>query len=446
MGVDEQVCFEGSEDGKQGVAKEAFDLMITLEDQHSLEIASVVGHGITGVAKEAFDLMITLEDQHSLEIASVIGHGITGEVQAYVVCEDLSLLRDKAGEYCEELSGEQNAEDWMSDVELWILLMRMETKEDKLRAMPLVMQGKSKAWFERLEIPDRQSWKMVRAWFIQVFKQRVSPADWDAELKKIASPFTLGAGDMHEEDDWGFDDPMLEVDKDTEMLVDVVVGRIQVRRELSILQRKPMAVQEVKESEAVSFEVEKQVKSIIEEQVAAMGVDEQITLEDQHSLEIASIVGHGITVLDYGIVFLGEQDAEDWMSDLELWMLLMRMEANKDKLRAMPLVMRGKAKAWFKRFEAIWQQVAVATQLQNGNIIKLERFMAYRHPKVREKVEYGDPKAYADGMFLTKIKSRKVKKKLEMGYLRVEDYVLVPDREQPMWTLVKDVIADQEIK
>ncbi|MCO5603687.1 hypothetical protein L7F22_057838 [Adiantum nelumboides] len=73
-------------------------------------------------------------------------------------------------------------------------------------------------------------------------------------------PFTLGAGDMHEEDDWGFDDPMLEVHKDTQVLADAAMARIQVRREVSLLQRQPMVVQEVKESELVaSFEVEKQV-------------------------------------------------------------------------------------------------------------------------------------------------------------------------------------------
>ncbi|MCO5584853.1 hypothetical protein L7F22_038785 [Adiantum nelumboides] len=72
--------------------------------------------------------------------------------------------------------------------------------------------------------------------------------------------------------------------------------------------------------------------------------------------------------------------------------------------------------------------------------------MACLHPKVREKVEYGNPKAYANTMVLAKIKSKKIKKKLEMGYLRVEDYVLVSNREQPMRTPARDIIADQELK
>ncbi|KAI5071779.1 hypothetical protein GOP47_0014030 [Adiantum capillus-veneris] len=83
------------------------------------------------------------------------------------------------------LSGEQDAEDWISDVELWMLSMRMVTDEAKAKAMPLMMRGKAKAWFEGLEVPDRQSWKVIQARFVEDFKRRLSPTKVDAQSKVL---------------------------------------------------------------------------------------------------------------------------------------------------------------------------------------------------------------------------------------------------------------------
>ncbi|KAI5060795.1 hypothetical protein GOP47_0025215, partial [Adiantum capillus-veneris] len=169
-------------------------------------------------------------------------------------------------------SGEQDDEDWMSDVELWMLSMRMVTDKAKSRAMPVVMQGKAKAWFEGLEVPDRQSWKVVRARFIQDFKQRILPTELDAKLKVL------------------------------------------------------------------------------------------------------------------------KQDVS------------------------------GEFTTFFKQFEDSWQQLEAATQSRGNDYFKLERFLECLHPKIREKVELVDMESYADAVSLAKAKSRKAKKKLEMGLLKPTDY------------------------
>ncbi|MCO5602174.1 hypothetical protein L7F22_056302 [Adiantum nelumboides] len=117
-------------------------------------------------------------------------------------------------------------------------------------------------------------------------------------------------------------------------------------------------------------------------------------------------------------------------SDVELWMLLMGMEIDKDKLRTVPLVMQGKAKAWFEGLEVLdWQ--------------------SWKLPKIRDKVEYGDAKSYVDVVVLAKIKSKKVKRKLEIWYLIVEVYVGGPDKEQPVWTQAgngRGIIVDKEVQ
>ncbi|KAI5085035.1 hypothetical protein GOP47_0001204 [Adiantum capillus-veneris] len=82
-------------------------------------------------------------------------------------------------------SGEQDAEDWMSDVELCMMSMQIVSNEAKLRVVLMVMRGKAKAWFEGLEVADRQSWQMVRALFIQDFKKQISPIDLDTKLKVL---------------------------------------------------------------------------------------------------------------------------------------------------------------------------------------------------------------------------------------------------------------------
>ncbi|MCO5592866.1 hypothetical protein L7F22_046870 [Adiantum nelumboides] len=66
--------------------------------------------------------------------------------------------------------------------------------------------------------------------------------------------------DMHDEEvDWGFDDPVIEVGKVTQVLADAAMARIQVRRELSLFQGKPMDVEEMHEDEPISFEVELEI-------------------------------------------------------------------------------------------------------------------------------------------------------------------------------------------
>ncbi|KAI5074972.1 hypothetical protein GOP47_0010933 [Adiantum capillus-veneris] len=180
-------------------------------------------------------------------------------------------------------------------------------------------------------------------------------------------------------------------------------------------------------------------------------------------------------VPDCELVFSGKQDVEGWVSDVELWMLSMGMVTDEAKSRVVPLVMRGKAKAWFKglevlnrqswkvmqarfiqdfkqrisppeldaklkvlkqdvigefaiflkQFEDFWQQLEAATQSRGNDYFKLEKFLEWLYPKIREKVEFAGVEAYEDAVYVAKVKSRKTKKKLEMGLLKPSDYEVV---------------------
>ena len=49
----------------------------------------------------------------------------------------------------------------------------------------------------------------------------------------------------------------------------------------------------------------------------------------------------------YGPIFTGVEDSEEWLADYELYMLSLNIRAADAKLQALALVICGKAKAWF---------------------------------------------------------------------------------------------------
>ncbi|KAI5078998.1 hypothetical protein GOP47_0006669 [Adiantum capillus-veneris] len=108
----------------------------------------------------------------------------------------------------------------------------------------------------------------------------------------------------------------------------------------------------------------------------------------------------------------GDEDVDDWIADFELFMLtVLQMTGDEAKLQTLPLVSRGKAKAWFdaledvhkqtwiifrehflQRFEAYWGDFVAAIQATNAGYFNPERFLSCLHPYVCEKVDYEDPK------------------------------------------------------
>ncbi|KAI5074964.1 hypothetical protein GOP47_0010925 [Adiantum capillus-veneris] len=173
---------------------------------------------------------------------------------------------------------------------------------------------------------------------------------------------------------------------------------------------------------------------------------------------------------EFGPVSKGDEDADDWLADFELFMLtVLRMPADEAKLQTLPLVLQGKAKVWFDgledvhkqtwigfreqflqryrkvvsaseagakikglqqdvsanfdafvdKFEAYWGDLVAATQATNAGYLKLERFLSCLHPYVRERVDYEDPSTYDEAIRIAKAKSRKMKKKMEAGLLQL---------------------------
>ncbi|MCO5572263.1 hypothetical protein L7F22_026016 [Adiantum nelumboides] len=100
---------------------------------------------------------------------------------------------------------------------------------------------------------------------------------------------------------------------------------------------------------------------------------------------------------------------------------------------------------FFEQFQDSWNQLETAIGCCGHDFFKVSKFMECLHPKIQEKVDF-DADTYEGIVPLAKMKSRKVEQKLEMGYLRIEDYVPVPRREQSMRTPVRDVMAYQECK
>ncbi|KAI5056966.1 hypothetical protein GOP47_0028784 [Adiantum capillus-veneris] len=84
------------------------------------------------------------------------------------------------------LAIEEEAANWFSDLELYLLQLRICGDESKLNTLPLVLQGKAKAcWFEGLKAADRQSLREIRKRFIEAFWKRVSPSDLGKKLSKL---------------------------------------------------------------------------------------------------------------------------------------------------------------------------------------------------------------------------------------------------------------------
>ena len=54
--------------------------------------------------------------------------------------------------------GKEVREDWLVDYELFILSMQVVNDEGKLRAIPLVLQGEAKTWWNGLEVQARTDW------------------------------------------------------------------------------------------------------------------------------------------------------------------------------------------------------------------------------------------------------------------------------------------------
>ncbi|MCO5560960.1 hypothetical protein L7F22_014580 [Adiantum nelumboides] len=105
---------------------------------------------------------------------------------------------------------------------------------------------------------------------------KVKTGLFEASKEIEQPPSTLNYGNMHDEEvDWGFDDPKIEVDKEIQLLVDRAMAKIQVKKELSLFKGQSMAVQAIHEDEPTSFAIEKQVKPIVEEQVARMDIDDK---------------------------------------------------------------------------------------------------------------------------------------------------------------------------
>ena len=51
------------------------------------------------------------------------------------------------------------------------------------------------------------------------------------------------------------------------------------------------------------------------------------------------------------LIFMGKEVLEDWLADYELFMLSMQVVNDEGKLRAIPLVLQGEAKAWWNGLE-----------------------------------------------------------------------------------------------
>ncbi|MCO5611212.1 hypothetical protein L7F22_065463 [Adiantum nelumboides] len=66
---------------------------------------------------------------------------------------------------------------------------------------------------------------------------------------------------------------------------------------------------------------------------------------------------------------------------------------------------------------------------KNNQYLKLSKLLECLHPRIREKVEDG-ANTYEDMVYLAKVKSRKVKQKLELGMLKPVDYVPVATAAQ----------------
>ncbi|KAI5070870.1 hypothetical protein GOP47_0015213 [Adiantum capillus-veneris] len=60
---------------------------------------------------------------------------------------------------------------------------------------------------------------------------------------------------------------------------------------------------------------------------------------------------------EFGPMFKGDEDGDDWIADFELFMLrVLQMLGDEAKLRTLPLVLRGKAKVWFDGLEDVHKQ------------------------------------------------------------------------------------------
>ncbi|KAI5069799.1 hypothetical protein GOP47_0016100 [Adiantum capillus-veneris] len=95
------------------------------------------------------------------------------------------------------LAGDEEAEDWFSELELYLLQMGIFGDEAKLKALPLVLQGHAKAWFHGVDVADRQSWSRVRTCFVRDFKTPLLGGRFDQKV-------CIAEVDSYNEDVTGF--------------------------------------------------------------------------------------------------------------------------------------------------------------------------------------------------------------------------------------------------
>ncbi|KAI5065598.1 hypothetical protein GOP47_0020293 [Adiantum capillus-veneris] len=73
------------------------------------------------------------------------------------------------------LSGEEEVSHWFSDLELYLLQSRICGDEAKLKALPLVLQGRDKAWFEGLKVANWQSILEIPSGLLKLFRSGRKP-------------------------------------------------------------------------------------------------------------------------------------------------------------------------------------------------------------------------------------------------------------------------------
>ena len=87
------------------------------------------------------------------------------------------------------------------------------------------------------------------------------------------------------------------------------------------------------------------------------------------------------------------------------------------KMRRLKQDPKDEFSSFLQQFEGLWLQLQKATDVPLGDYFKLEKFMAALHPTIKEKVDLEEPETYQAAVDLARVKSKKLKKKLEQGVL-----------------------------
>ncbi|MCO5605717.1 hypothetical protein L7F22_059901 [Adiantum nelumboides] len=84
-----------------------------------------------------------------------------------------------------------------------------------------------------------------------------------------------------------------------------------------------------------------------------------------------------------------------------------------------------------EQFKASWKQLGIATGCCGHEFFKVSKFLECLHPRIQETVQF-DADTYEGIVQLAKMKSKKVKRKLELGMLKPADFVPVTTAERPV--------------